>query len=536
MLFPSAVFIFLFLPLILFLYYILHLSKDRTQEFIIFLGLCCTLICTFFSISFINVFFIWCLLAVLYFAISDCIYTKKISDWIAPFSLKNIVLLAGSLFFYAWGEPLYVLLLLFSILINYAFGLWCERYAGQIKGKWIILFCVCINVAVFFVFKYMDFVFSNFNYFFSMKLPLLRFALPLGISFYTFQALSYVIDVYRKDTPTGKAERNPLTLGLYIALFPQLIAGPIVRYKTIAEELFYRKENLHDFCFGFVRFTVGLGKKMILANPCAYLADSAFNAAPEDWSVLQLWLGALAYTFQIYFDFSGYSDMAIGLGRMFGFHFPENFNYPYIARSITDFWRRWHISLSSWFRDYVYFPLGGSRVKHKWNLILNLFIVWMLTGIWHGAQWTFVLWGFFYFVLLVIEKFSGLDKKEGVWGYLYTMPCVIIAWVLFRAQNMSAAFSYLKTMFFCSDSPLTDSWTLFQLHEYAFFLLMALLCSFPILPWIQKNNFFTNYCRKYLFLDFLSKILYFSALILLFIISVSYIVKSTNNPFIYFNF
>ena len=273
-------------------------------------------------------------------------------------STRNIILLCASLIFYAWGEPVYIVLLLLSIVVNWFLGLLVVPYSNTKTGKWIVALAVLLNVSVFFVFKYMGFVFKNLEMIGVCDLPTVKFILPIGISFYTFQALSYVIDVYRGDAACSK---NPLDVGLYIALFPQLIAGPIVRYNSIAKELTCRNESMKNFASGAVRFTTGLGKKMIIANPCAYVADMAFDAAPGELTTLLAWMGAIAYTFQIYFDFSGYSDMAIGLGRMFGFHFLENFNFPYIARSITDFWRRWHISLSTWFRDYVYIPLGGNR-------------------------------------------------------------------------------------------------------------------------------------------------------------------------------
>lgn len=475
MLFPSAVFLFFFLPLLLILYYDPLLNMDWRYRVVGVVVSAVFLIWVLFGFPKVVAFGIFLGIGVLLAIITVFFPTFVQKElFFSGRTIRNFILLVFSLFFYAWGEPVYVLLLIFSILMNYAFGLAAGRFSRTLTGRWIVAGAVLCNVAVFFVFKYMDFVFQNCNKWLHMDLPLSHFALPLGISFYTFQALSYVIDVYRgtdvsaskngQDSSGGclKAEKNPLTVALYISLFPQLIAGPIVRYGTVAQELSSRAENKRDFSSGMVRFAVGLGKKVILANPCAFIADLAFNGSPDGASVLLAWMGAIAYTMQIYFDFSGYSDMAIGLGRMFGFHFPENFNFPYIARSITDFWRRWHISLSTWFRDYVYFPLGGSRVDSKRRLVFNLFVVWMLTGIWHGANWTFVFWGFFYFVLLTIEKLTGLDKKKTIWGYLYTMPCVIFAWVFFRADTMRAALRYVKTMLGIGNVPFYTDYAVFQ--------------------------------------------------------------------------
>ena len=299
---------------------------------------------------------------------------------------RNFILLVFSLFFYAWGEPVHVALMLLSILMNWGFGLLVRGNRGTAKGKAAVALAVLYNMGMLFVFKYLNFVADNLGWLLHTQFSIPKIALPIGISFYSFQALSYVIDVYRGH---GEAQRNPMNVGLYIALFPQLIAGPIVRYETVALQIRERRECWDDFTSGVCRFIVGFAKKLILANQFGYLADTIF-----EWkmgmSVGMAWLGALAYTLQIYFDFSGYSCMAIGLGRMFGFHFLENFDHPYVSRSITEFWRRWHISLGTWFRDYVYFPMGGSRVKTKSRLVFNLFVVWMLTGIWHGANWTFV--------------------------------------------------------------------------------------------------------------------------------------------------
>ena len=334
-------------------------------------------------------------------------------------------------------------------------------------------------------------------------------------------------------------QKSLFNLGLYIALFPQLIAGPIVRYETIAKEIENRNENYNDFAEGTVRFIQGLAKKVIIANQVALVADAAFETPINGLSTAFAWLGAIAYTLQIYFDFSGYSDMAIGLGRMFGFHFLENFNYPYMASSITDFWRKWHISLSSWFRDYVYFPLGGSRVDSKARHIFNLLMVWLLTGIWHGANWTFIVWGLFYFILLVIEKQTGLDKKKAWWGHIYTMFFVILAWVLFRATNIGSAYEYIKVMFW-SNGVSTDTFTLYW-SNYRFYLIFGVLLSIrwsSLLPSFNVMDCHTdksscNYNTKYRpYQDFIE----IFAFLVMFFLVICYVVRGGYNPFIYFNF
>ena len=337
--------------------------------------------------------------------------------------------------------------------------------------------------------------------------------------------MSYVIDVYRKKV---NVQKNLFNLGLYIALFPQLIAGPIVRYETIENEIENRKENIDDFGDGTTRFIFGLAKKVLIADNVAIIADCAFETNISQLSMSMAWIGAIAYTMQIYFDFSGYSDMAIGLGKMFGFHFLENFNYPYMASSITDFWRRWHISLSSWFRDYVYFPLGGSRVDSKARHIFNLFVVWLLTGIWHGANWTFILWGLFYFVLLVIEKLTGLDKKKAWWGHIYTMFFVIIAWVLFRANSIEYAFDYVKVMFSCFNNIKPPE----NISVYTFIMLaIACILSFPLknLKIIERLN--SN--QKF---EKLVTVVNTIFIVCLFIITAIFVCSSSYSPFIYFDF
>ena len=437
---------------------------------------------------------------------------------------QNIFLCLISIVFYAWGEPAFVFVMLFSILINYFLGLYIgKKERTNPKSKIALVIAIIINFSILFVFKYLSFTMTNICQLFGLNINIPNIALPIGISFFTFQAMSYVIDVYRGE----EYQKNILNVGLYISFFPQLIAGPIVRYETVAHQINNRKESLDDFASGVYRFIIGLGKKVLLANTMAVVADTFFNGEVSNQSVLSAWVGAIAYTFQIFFDFSGYSDMAIGLGRMFGFHFLENFNYPYISTSITEFWRRWHISLGTWFRDYLYFPLGGSRVKSKFRLIFNLFIVWLLTGIWHGANWTFIAWGLLFFVLLVFEKLSGFQKfnKLKLLKYIYTMFFVVLGWVIFRADSIQDAFTYIVTMFGSTGS-LVDNAALFYIKENAVCIFISVLASTPILKWFH-NRFLHNRIGNVITAICLVGILF---------VSVVYIVKGTYNPFIYFNF
>ena len=434
-------------------------------------------------------------------------------------SISNLVLSLASLFFYAWGEPSFVLVMLSSIFVNWALGLLVDKFRNTKRAKAPLIAAVVVNVALLFVFKYLTFLLTNFNLLFNKNIDTLNISLPIGISFFTFQAMSYVIDVYRGH---GKAQKNPLNVILYISFFPQLIAGPIVRYETVAEEINNRVETFEDFYSGVYRFLIGLSKKVLLANNLAVLADAAFDGQKP--TVLSAWIGALAYSLQIYFDFSGYSEMAIGLGRMFGFHFLENFDYPYVSRSITEFWRRWHMSLGTWFRDYVYFPLGGSRVDSKARLVFNLFVTWTLTGIWHGANWTFLMWGLLYFVLLTVEKLTGFDKKSGFFGHIYTMLFVVLGWVLFRSESIGNALSYMASMFGIG-AKLYDGYMLTYLSSYKVYFIAGILACFPI----QK-----------LFKDRINSKVYNSVsaavIFILFVLSLSFMVKGAYNPFIYFNF
>ncbi|HBE12680.1 MAG TPA: membrane-bound O-acyltransferase family protein [Clostridiales bacterium] len=444
-------------------------------------------------------------------------------------TVQNIFLCIVSLFFYAWGEPWFVFAMIGSILFNYAMGLWVSKNMENKSKKRLIHFITTfINLALLFVFKYLMFVVKTWDSWFGSESNIPTIVLPIGISFFTFQAMSYVFDVSRGH---GQAQKNPLNVALYISFFPQLIAGPIVRYETVAEQINHRKENLTDFCDGVVRFIIGLAKKVLIANQLALTADVAFkNNMDGSLSVSMAWLGILAYTLQIYYDFSGYSDMAVGLGRMFGFHFVENFNYPYIATSITAFWRRWHISLSTWFRDYVYFPLGGSRVNSKVRLIFNLFVVWTLTGIWHGAYWTFIAWGLMFFVLIAVEKLTGYPDKFKYLSplkWLITMLIVILGWVLFRSNTMTEAWQYINVMFGAQGIGFTDAAFTRYLSSSWMLLLAGGVCA---VPWVslfrkkfEKNNFV---------LDIVTAVV----LIVLFVGALSYIIQGAYDPFIYFNF
>jgi alginate O-acetyltransferase complex protein AlgI len=413
---------------------------------------------------------------------------------------QNILLLVASLLFYAWGEPLFVFAMIACIIVNWGFGWLCIFVRGDdtrpekgAKAKLLLKAAMIITVAadlgLLAVFKYAAFITDNINRLFAQEFSIPSIILPIGISFFVFQAVSYTIDVYRG---TVGAQKKLILVALYISLFPQLMAGPIIRYSTIEKQLTNRKFIWDDFTTGLRRFIIGLGKKVIIADIIAQAAELAFNADPAAMSVTAAWLGAAAFGLQIFFDFSGYSDMAIGLGKMFGFHFLENFNFPYISRSISDFWRRWHISLSTWFRDYVYFPLGGSRVSSKWRLVFNLFVVWALTGLWHGADWTFVYWGLFFFGLIAIEKVTGFDKwveRVPVLGNVYMVFFVLIGWVLFRAEGSYHAIDYLVAMFGLHDNPLFGIDALRIGYEYYFTWIIGLIASIPISRKLNATRF-----------------------------------------------
>ena len=436
---------------------------------------------------------------------------------------RNVLLLAASLVFYAWGEPVYVFLMLLSIAANFGFGLAVER-AGK-KKLWLAL-AVLFNLGVLFHFKYLGFAVENLNALLGTSFAVRAPILPIGISFFTFQAMSYVIDVYRG---TAAVQRNALKLGLYISFFPQLIAGPIVRYNSIAEQIDRRSVTPEGFQEGVCRFIRGLGKKILLANNLALAAETGFSlAATGEISSAMAWLGSLAYTLQLYFDFSGYSDMAIGLGAMFGFRFEENFNYPYISRSFTEFWNRWHISLGRWFRDYVYFPMGGSRVS-KPRLALNLLVVWLLTGIWHGAAWQYIVWGTLFGLLVGMEKFTNFPRgcKSRPVRALYTAAALLIihaSMVVFGSKGIPAALTQLRAMLLIN--PAYDPTAAFYWNETRGALLLALLFATPAWPWAEKK----------LPQGTAGQILRTAVYTLVFVVSVSYLAMGSHNPFIYFNF
>ncbi len=450
-------------------------------------------------------------------------------------AFRNSSLLLFSLIFYAWGEPVFVFVLLLSILLNWFFALRIDRQKDPKKRKKLLFFPIIFDISLMFVFKYLGFVMRNLGLLLGDTSLDISIVLPIGISFFTFQIMSYVFDVYYRKAPVQK---NALSVGLYISLFPQLIAGPIVRYETVAEEINHRKETPKDFTAGVTRFIFGLGKKVLLANYVGLIADNIF-AATENLSISAAWLGIVAYALQIYFDFSGYSDMAIGLGRMFGFHFLENFNFPYIASSITDFWRRWHISLSTWFRDYVYIPLGGNRVSQK-RWVFNLFAVWLLTGIWHGANWTFIIWGLYYFIFLLFEKLTGFDKKLGFFSHAYTLLVVLVGWVIFRAESLPRVLQYLGFMFGIGANGMVDELFRYYLSNGKWVLLAAAICSVPVIQFIRNklsaeaaDAAVSPVKNDLLAVMDIGKLLITA---IVFVLSLLVCVNSTYNPFIYFNF
>ena len=425
---------------------------------------------------------------------------------------RNVFLTLVSLFFYAWGEPWFVLVMLLSIVINWFIAL--RIGAGEHKKAWLVVGLVC-DLGLLAVFKYLGFLMENVNWIFHLSLPVPQIVLPIGISFFTFQAISYIIDVYRGD---GRVQKNLMNVCLYISFFPQLIAGPIVRYQTFDDQITTRRETLDDFCEGIRRFIVGLAKKVLLANNLAALADTAFAMETTELSLVGTWLAAASYMLQLYFDFSGYSDMAIGLARMFGFHLLENFNLPFIARSIAGFWKRWHISLTSWFRDYLYFPLGGSRVS-KGRLLFNMGVVWVLTGFWHGAQWTYLAWGFLFFVLQAFERFSGAGKwleKHRI-GHLYVFLVVMIASVVSRADSIPHALDLYRSMFGLDGSAIFDDTARMFLREYGVFLAAGVLCCLPVPKRIPDAVRGVGLAAAGF-------------------VAITYVVMGSYNPFIYFNF
>ena len=445
---------------------------------------------------------------------------------IAPKCIKNTVLLLASLVFYAWGEPRYVILMTVTIILGYVLGLLIERYLGTGKAKLFLILSLVFDLGFLAYFKYADFFIENFNAVTGLGLPLLRIALPVGISFYTFQILSYTVDVYRGDV---KAQRNIINLATYIALFPQLIAGPIVRYSDIALQLETRTHSFDKTAEGIRRFVLGLGKKILIADVLAGLGTSF--ASSGDKSVVFFWLYGISYALQIYFDFSGYSDMAIGLGKMFGFDFLENFNYPFISGSITEFWRRWHMSLGTWFRDYVYIPLGGNRCSKLRN-IFNIFVVWMLTGFWHGANWNFILWGVFFGIALLIEKMWLLKhlKKMKVLNHVYVLILVLFSFVLFASVDLSQLGANVGGLFGAGGIPFINSETVYYLRSYAVVLILAIIGATPIVKKTALKIKEKKTGAK------IMNILEPIALVSLVLVMTAYLVDGSFSPFLYFRF
>lgn len=434
--------------------------------------------------------------------------------------MKNLILFAASLVFYAWGEPVYIVIMLLSTVTDYCFGLLLERpKLSDSKRKGIVVLSIIVNLSLLSYFKYADFLIQNINTLLGTDIPLTELPLPIGISFYTFQSMSYIIDVYRR---TAKAQRNWLDFGTFVALFPQLVAGPIVQYSTVAEQLRHRTVDRAKFAEGVRRFTIGLAKKVLLANNIGLLWNTISNSSPDTLTVLTAWLGIIAFAFQIYFDFSGYSDMAIGLGLMFGFRFNENFNKPYMAQSITDFWRRWHISLSTWFRDYVYIPLGGNRRGFRIQL-RNILIVWMLTGIWHGASWNFLFWGLYFGIILIFEKWLGLKLLERMPRWLrhsYALLLILIGWVLFAFDELPAMGGYFSAMLGLNGQSLWDTESWYLLYTNGILLVVLVFASI------------SNRTRSRVNTPYLQLVWH----AVLFLLSIAYLVDATFNPFLYFRF
>lgn len=445
-----------------------------------------------------------------------------------PAKGRNLVLLTASLLFYAWGEPVYVLLMLFSIVVGYAAGILLQKsmdktYRFLTPGK-VLIGTVTVFLGIFIYFKYTDFFIENLNAVTGLSVPLLHIVLPVGISFYTFQIVSYLADVYRGEVAVQK---NIVSLATYVTMFPQLIAGPIVRYSTVAKQIQERKTTLVMAERGICRFVIGLSKKILLANELAALCE-LFRSS-DDKSVLYYWLYAVAFTLYIYFDFSGYSDMAIGLGSILGFSFPENFNYPYISGSITEFWRRWHMSLGAWFRDYLYIPLGGNRVPMmKWYR--NIFIVWMFTGFWHGASWNFIIWGLYFGILLIIEKkwLSGILQKTKVLRHIYVLFLLIISFVIFNATDLTQAADDIKCLLGMGQIPLTSKEAWYYLRSYGVTLIISIVGCTPIMTLLMKEVRKKNgtFCQ----------IIQTAGIIVLLLLSTAYLVDGSFNPFLYFRF
>ncbi len=447
--------------------------------------------------------------------------------FIVPFKLKNSVLLVASLFFYFYGEPVYTVLMIATILSSYIHGLLIDKFRGTVWSKVFLWSSVITSIGALGFFKYSDFFISNVNSIFKTEFSLLGLALPIGISFYTFQTLSYTIDVYRGD---AKVQKSPIRLATYVALFPQLIAGPIVRYTTVEEELSHRTHSFESFGYGVTRFIIGLSKKVLIADTLGGLASTMHGM--EEATVAGYWMYAVAISLQLYFDFSGYSDMAIGLGRIFGFHFLENFNYPFISKSIAEFWRRWHMSLGTWFRDYVYIPMGGNRVSQgRW--FLNILTVWFLTGFWHGADWTFIIWGLYFAAFLLLEKFvlnKVFAKLPKFVSHMYVVLAILISFVIFSGNGLSGAMADLGTMFGVGDIPLWSGETGYYLGSYGIVLVAAILGATPLVKTavqkIKENRIGALVC------DILEPVFVVGMLLIV----TAYFVDGSFSPFLYFRF
>ena len=445
--------------------------------------------------------------------------------FITPKKYKNIILLIASLLFYFYGEPKYVFLMILEIIIAYIGAILIDKYKNQSKN--ILIITLFIHVFLLIIFKYTDFIIQTINDISNANIKLLNIALPIGISFYTFQIISYIIDVYNGKV---NVQKNIIKLATYVSLFPQLVAGPIVRYQTVEKELDNRTHSFNNFAYGIRRFTIGLAKKVLIANALGELCSKAFLA--DEKTVVFFWIFGISYMLQLYFDFSAYSDMAIGLGRIFGFHFPENFNYPYISKSITEFWRRWHISLSTWFRDYVYIPLGGNR-EGKYKQIRNILIVWLLTGIWHGANWTFLIWGLLFGIILIIEKLwlnKLMEKLPSFIRRIYVLFIVMILFIIFSSDNMSVALSNIKGLFGMNGEAFINDYTLHYLKSYLPVLIIALFGATPfikiLIDKLRKNKYVNN------IINILEPIL----IVMILVVVTSYLIDNSYNPFLYFRF
>ena len=445
--------------------------------------------------------------------------------FITPKKYKNIILLISSLLFYFYGEPKYVFLMIAEIIIAYIGAILIDKYKNQSKN--ILITTLFIHVFLLIIFKYTDFIIQTINDISNANIKLLNIALPIGISFYTFQIISYIIDVYNGKV---NVQKNIIKLATYVSLFPQLVAGPIVRYQTVEKELDDRVHSFNNFAYGIRRFTIGLAKKVLIANALGELCSKAFLA--DEKTIVFFWIFGISYMLQLYFDFSAYSDMAIGLGRIFGFHFPENFNYPYISKSITEFWRRWHISLSTWFKDYVYIPLGGNR-EGKYKQIRNILIVWLLTGIWHGANWTFLIWGLLFGIILIIEKIwlnKFMEKLPSFIRRIYVLFIVMILFIIFSSNNMSVALTNIKGLFGMNEEAFVNDYTLHYLKSYLPVLIIALLGSTPfikiLIDKLRKNKYVNN------IINILEPIL----IVVILVVVTSYLIDNSYNPFVYFRF